>query len=535
MKVRGYRVFYIDSESGIKDLIELVKGTTAVKMALVIKNSKLLLNSSVNMKLLKKYVKKYKKDVVFVCPEKTAVENIVNEGFSVFEDLNSLDSDLPMSSLTGGRNAAASTEDDNNDNYNSDKNIDNKNTEYDINETNSNNNGGSSIKKSKIAGIISFLLIILILTMAYFYFMYPTATIEIEPVIQKKNQEIEVTASTTKVSIDWENHTLPLHKTEVQITDEKEVQTTGVKSTGDTRAAGVVKFINERTKSVHIPAGTIVETANNISYKTIEDVNLPELEVEYLMDVPVGMKAGQVSVEVEAVNPGTVGNVGIGQIKKLASPIDKVHVINNEPVRGGSDKKISIVCENDVERIRSLLRENMKSKFINKMYQELSGNYRIIEDKISYSDIVINMDKNVGDVSQTLKASATMTASGFLIKNNELDRMATRVFREKMSDEVQLMSSGVNIETIKLEEKGKNLYNIIIGLNAPVIPAIDSNRLVKRLSGVNVQQAQNILQEEKNIDSFRINHKGVTLPQMGFAIKVVISEPEEMRVFNIND
>ena len=37
MRVRGYRIFYIDEESSIKDLVELIESTTAVRMALVIK------------------------------------------------------------------------------------------------------------------------------------------------------------------------------------------------------------------------------------------------------------------------------------------------------------------------------------------------------------------------------------------------------------------------------------------------------------------------------------------------------------------
>ncbi|MFP4017248.1 MAG: hypothetical protein ACLFUI_09475, partial [Halanaerobiales bacterium] len=90
MKVRGYRVFYIDNESGIKDLIEILKRTTAVKIAFVVKNGQLILNSSVNLNLLGKYVKRYRKDLVFVNPDISYYDKISDAGFLLFTDLNTL-------------------------------------------------------------------------------------------------------------------------------------------------------------------------------------------------------------------------------------------------------------------------------------------------------------------------------------------------------------------------------------------------------------------------------------------------------------
>lgn len=96
MKVRGYRIFYIEEDASIKDIIDLIESTTAVKMALVIKNSQLLLNSSVNLKLLKKYSRRYKKELVFINPEPVNVDQINREGFQIYENLITLERDLPL-------------------------------------------------------------------------------------------------------------------------------------------------------------------------------------------------------------------------------------------------------------------------------------------------------------------------------------------------------------------------------------------------------------------------------------------------------
>ncbi|MFP4016963.1 MAG: baseplate J/gp47 family protein, partial [Halanaerobiales bacterium] len=399
--------------------------------------------------------------------------------------------------------------------------------------------GGDHVRGTRNPGkrisriFITTALILLILGMAYFYFFYPTATIEIEPVIKTAKHEITITASTDLNQIDWENSTLPLHETEVEISGQEAVQCSGVKLIGNTRADGVIKFINERQEDVPIPAGTLVRTENDIRFRTVENIVVPKLQVDYLMDVPVGMKAGQAEVGIKAVNPGSSGNVGIGRIKSMVTPIDNIYVVNPDPSMGGTDKRVSLVGDEDHQRARELLEEKLRSKLITRIYQELGGNYRIVEDEISYSDPVYEFSHKVGEETDRLTVSGSLTARGYLLKNNEIDRLVTRIFKEKLPPDLQLMSSGINIEILQLEETGESMYNILIGINGPVIPDINSDRLVKQLSGLEIIEAQSLLDNMADVENFQIKSQTAKLPNMGFAIKVVVREPEEMKVFNI--
>jgi len=378
-------------------------------------------------------------------------------------------------------------------------------------------------------------LILLIIAMAYFYFLYPTATIQVEPLTKTARHQMTIAASIDAKQIDWDNNILPLHETEVEISGQEEIATSGTRLIGDTRARGIVKFINERQDDLKIPAGTIIKTENNIKFKTIRDLIVPKLEVDYLMDVPVGMKAGQAEVEIEALTAGSTGNIGIGRIKNLENPLDNVYVINPEPSLGGVDKRVPLVTEEDIERAKAVLEEKLKSKLITKIYQELGGTFRIIEDKITYSKPTYKFNHSVGERTDTLKVEGSLTAKGYLLRNNEIDRLVTVLFKNQLPSNVQLMSSGINIESLKLEEKGNSMYNILIGVNAPVISAIDSENLVKQLSGLDLEEAQSLLEENGDIDNFTINSQSTRLPNMGFAIKVVVKEPESIKVFNLRD
>ena len=126
-------------------------------------------------------------------------------------------------------------------------------------------------------------------------------------------------------------------------------------------------------------------------------------------------------------------------------------------------------------------------------------------------------------------------ASGYLIKNNELDRLLTRIFQENLPDNLELMSSGINIDAIQLEEREDKLYNIRIRVNAPVMTVIDTKSLARNLMGLDLADAQLVLEEISDIEEYKIESQSSRLPAMGFAIKVIINQPEERMVFKLSD
>lgn len=497
MEVRGYRVFYVDPEEGVNDLIELIKTTTADRLAMVVHNRLLILNSQVNLKLIKQFAEKYNKDLVFINPDPQIIEKVKQVGFEVFPDLNALESNVPYQVEAA---------------------------EKEINEEKSK---GGYLKK-----IVNLVLFISIFTLVYFYFFYPTATIELEPVVKEASQEVKISAGFGLNRINWEKRMIPLHKFEVAISDQDEIKTTGIKLVGISKATGVVKFINENNKDINIPAGAVVKTGDGVKFKTLEDVTVPGLKVDYLMDVPVGMKAGQAEVKIEAIEKGSVGNVGIGKIKFMEKAIEKIHVINPEPTRGGRDKRHFVVTEGDINNLQKNLDEKLKSKLLTRIYQKLGGNYRIIDEEIKYSDIKFTFDNKVGQFADVLRGKGTLTASGYLLRNNELDRLATSIFKDNLQNDFQLMSSGVNIEELKLAEAEKGLYNIKLELVAPVIPKIDTNNLVANIKGLKVQDARKILENRSDIEKCILNSESEVIPRLDFAVKVIVKEPDSYQVFS---
>lgn len=495
MEVRGYRVFYIDQKENIDDIVNLLETTTARKLALVVHSRQPILSAPEKLNIIKENVCKNKKELVLINPDPRNIEPVRKSGFHLYPDLTALKGDVPFQ-------VAATGEED-------EKSL-------------SKERGGG--KKQLIFTIIG---ITVILFLAWIYFIYPIVTIDIKPVTKIVKQEITVKGSLTKKYIDQKLKVLPLHKFEVTLTDEEEVATTGKKVIGKSRATGVVKFINEREKEVIIPAGTKLENEAGIYFKTLKKVKVPKLTVDHLMGVKVGMKAGQAEVKIQALKKGSRGNVSTGRINKLSKNINGVHVINPEPTINGSDEKIAIVNKKDIKKLENNLREKIKTKLISKIYQKLSGNYRIIANEIKYSEIDFKYSHQPGDAIDMVKGTGTLVARGYLLRNNELDRLVNGIFKENLQKDYHLLSSGINVEKLTLAEKEDDLYNILLELQAPVIPKIKEAGLIQKLAGLKVKAAKELLSKQTNIETYSINCKSVFLPRFGFAIRLKVTQPDQ--------
>jgi len=491
MEINGYRVFYVNSRECIEYINNLIKTTSARKIALVVHNNEVIKNEK-NLNLIRETMDNNNKDIIFINPDNELKEIISSAGFIIYNDLQAMENKV-----------AASSEE----------------------------------VENKFPGrFLSLVGIVIIFFLGWIYLYYPAATIVIKPQTVAVRQDIQILASLQRENIDWENNILPLHEFEVTLTDEEEIDATGKNIIGKSRATGNVRFVNEKEEEVRILAGTILLAKNGMKYRTLSDVTVPGMKIDYLMDVQVGRKAGQIEVKVEAVKEGSDGNIPIGSINKLAKPLENIHVINPEPIRGGEDTVTKVVAADDIDKLRKTLAEKIRTRLLNKIYIKLGGNFRLLTDEIEYSNVEYNFAHQVGDAVNLLKGNATIVAKGYLLRNNELDRLVTNIYEKKLITGQKLLSGGVIIKNLKLAEKSDGLYNIIMESTGAVVPGINIDKLTDELRGNNIKTAHRILKEDKKISEYKITtrNESSTLPDLGFAIKVIVEDPGIQQVINID-
>jgi uncharacterized phage protein gp47/JayE len=123
-------------------------------------------------------------------------------------------------------------------------------------------------------------------------------------------------------------------------------QTVGVTRLPATRASGTVTITG--SPGTTIPEGTIVSTVASEDSPSIQFVTTEEVTID---------ETGNVEVEIEAVEPGTLGNVPAGAIQVLGTTISGVEsVTNTSATSGGTNEE-----DDEAFRYRILERNQNKS------------------------------------------------------------------------------------------------------------------------------------------------------------------------------
>ena len=166
--------------------------------------------------------------------------------------------------------------------------------------------------------------------------LFPSATITLAPEIT--SQTVTFTAFTNEtVAFINPSGAVPTQSITVIVEGHNSVPATGNLVTANTKAAGVVVFTNQTNEAIQIPAGTIViSPEESVKFVTLEDGSI------------AGAAGATLTIPIEAVEPGTNGNLWARSITAIEGPLGlSLTVDNAERTRGGSNQTLTAPTSSD--------------------------------------------------------------------------------------------------------------------------------------------------------------------------------------------
>lgn len=193
------------------------------------------------------------------------------------------------------------------------------------------------------------------------YVFLPSATVRVVPRIDPVGPlELSVVADPAVSAVDVAAGRIPATRVPIPIRVEDHFPATGQRIV-ETKATGTVVFTSRNTATeVEIPAGTQVQTANGIVFRTTRRVVVPK--ATFLPPTP-----GVVEAPIEALLAGPAGNVPAGAISRvstviqarLVNPDDPVS--NPEPTSGGKRDVFPRISQADVDAALAALRQRAET------------------------------------------------------------------------------------------------------------------------------------------------------------------------------
>lgn len=517
---------YLDVDDDIATIIGRLKSADNKIVAMVLPKRPSVLQSSVNMRLLKRATEESSKNLVLITNdtqihrlagevgmhisqslqskpfvpdslvEPEADEVVQDESDpaqpEVFKDDKKIDLSTPVGELTDDQTTDEIELD------NTEESVEEKPTEP-----------GAKTKKVKVPNFNTFriklaigvLAIALIGAGLYWAFaIAPKATVTISTATSDKSARISVVAASNTQTVNEEQSIVPAVKREDKQRLTGTFQATGQKDVG-TPAKGTVSFRNcESPSTIVIPKGTGL-SRGSVTFITQEEFTLPGATLGSGLSCT---STYQGSVSVAANIPGDQYNYQSGTLLNIASTFGNVTAQTSSNFSGGTTKIAKVVSQEDVDnaktKILATAADNVKGKL-----SKLLADQNLLPIEQTYSSTqgepapsVKIGDEASGDVTLVIEIASTMLG----IKTSDLEPLVLKEIAKQIDQATQkVYDAGLKTAKVDvIERPSAESTKISIAVTSKIGPNINVDVLKKDLAGKRAGEAKQFIEARPGVN-----------------------------------
>jgi len=518
-------VMYVDLDDEITGLIDKVRQSESKIVALVLPKRAAVLQSPVNMKLLKRSADTAKKRVVLITSETgiislagaaglyvahtlqskpfvPAVEEELSEPISVIDsDSNEpkLDKTKPIGALAGLK-------------IKDDETIE---VDQDVPEaTGSSAAAVKPDKKLKVPNFERFRLAIilgggaLVLLLIGFFVanaVLPKARIVIKTDTSSITTDFDMTAATDISELDEEGLRIPLVQKEIKKTDSEKVAATGQRDDG-TKASGEVSLKNcsQADGRVTVPAGTGLST-NNLTFITQEAVTLP---ASSFSGGSRTCTTAVESVDVVAQKAGDQYNISSGRTWSVAG-FSGINGTDNTAMTGGTSKIVKVVSQQDIDGAKQKLTERSSTNAKEELQKELDSEGLIsVPDTDAMKAPVITSTPRVNEEASEVTVSLETIYAVQAVKKDDLSKLIESQAKNQIdTDKQDIQDNGIDQAGLRIKEKRPN-GSLIVSVQSVVVagPQFDIEAVRNEVAGKKRGETEEIIQSRPGIRDVTIDY-----------------------------
>lgn len=510
---------YIDVDDEITTIIEKLHGSKHKIVALVLPKRAAVLQSIVNMKLLKRAATQSKKNIVLITSEAGLLPLAGAVKLHVAKTLSSKPAipSAPDKSNTSVDldDSEGSESEDEEPEIDTSKSIgalagvpeDDEPIEVDQELSDDEKGDGKTKKASKgvknkklkvpnfdkfrtrliLAGVV---FVLLGIGWYVAFFVMPKASVTIKSDNQTVTVDFPFTASTVAKTLDKEKAIVPAILKQTTKTDTEKVQATGKKDIGQ-KASGTVRFTtttNCVTLVSDVAAGVTI-TSGGFNFVSTAGGSFSISGIS-------GGKCVFTTGIVTVVAAASGDSYNLNARNYAVSGLPNVTAQGSD-MSGGTSKIVTVVSQDDVNSAKNKLAD--KSKDVSK--KELSDGFKkdnlfILTETFAFTDPAVTTSPNVGDESSDVSVTSVITYSMLGIKREDLNSLVVANANKQIDTSKQNISSdGLDSAVFRLNDKGDGkVQKLNVQSEAETGSHIDQEALKKQIAGKKSGDIQTMIQ-----------------------------------------
>lgn len=519
------QIFYLETNEEVTSIIDRICSSTDTEIALVVPRGASLLQSIVNLKLIKRETERINKNISLVTTDKIGRNLASQVGLTVYERIEKGQATGKMEPTTPTVIARGSTEEishgiqvhryytdlDSQDNKSKATEIDRasekvadevvlvKQSEEFQSKKNQDRSRLSTVKRLIGKSILILIITAVVATLGWGFWAWPSVTVAIQVKSEDLTKEFDLPMNT-----DGSGDSLKGQLVESEKTGTKTVPSTGAKDIGE-KAKGPVTIYNEYSSSTQpLQAGTRMQTANGKVYRLESDVVVPGGEFEVEGTTVKIKKAGSVEAQADADQPGDKYNIGASNLSIPGiGREDKIYA-KTSGFSGGISKTVKVVSSQDISDARIDLTNQLTGQAQEDLSKKTTGAVSL-ENSIEKNITSFSTNKKVSDEADNFEAKATIKIRMLAYIVGDLENLITNRIKSELNQNQDFVLNKDNLEVaakdINLNETKANLH---IKAEGKKVAKIDQTTLEKKLLGQSFVQANKILEDLQQFNTAKI-------------------------------
>jgi hypothetical protein len=349
----------------------------------------------------------------------------------------------------------------------------------------------------------------------------PKAEIIVKTDTSTVNSNVALGIDTGLKAADIEKKALPAQLQKIDKSGSQQVAATGKKNNGN-RASGNVTVTNCDSDDVTVPAGTGFTSGGN-TYISQKSVTVP---VSNFTSPGTGSKCkndGKASVAVTAQAGGANYNLAAGSGFKVAG-YSLLSGVNDE-ISGGTDSIVQVVSQSDIDsatqKITAQNSDTVKQQLTDQLKK--AGMFPIAATFTAGTPNTTSSSK-AGDEASTVTVSQTTAYTMFGVKEADLKKLVNEDVKDKIDPKKQsILSQGLDKATFKVNSTSPTGAQIALTTTATAGPDLDADQLKGQLAGLKEGGIRDTLLANPGV-------KAVEVHMSPFWVTSVPSKPDKVTI-----
>ncbi len=334
----------------------------------------------------------------------------------------------------------------------------------------------------------------------------PSATIAIVPKTEPLLKDLEVTVTKDKEITDFESGVIPGKIVSVEVESAyKTFRSSGQKEIKEKARGKVIVYNSYSSESQTLEAGSRLRSSSGLMYLTLVRIEIPGARVEGGITIP-----GSREVGIESEEAGAEYNVGSTKftIPSLSSEMQKaIWAENKERISGGKSEEIKVVSSKDIQDAQASLVAELTERAKKELQAKIARGEKFVEESLNKEVQAVDTNVQEGSEVGEFKMKIKLRMETLVFKEKDIQTLVEGVLEKLIPKEKYVLDQvdeGISYEVAGFDSSTGNL-RLVVHVQKTVAWKIDKKKIREALPGKDAEEVKEYLVKNPHIKEVEVS------------------------------